>query len=519
MLHSQLLRYVAALALAAGLVLADTPLCRAAAVEVKLKNGTVLRGVLREVETLPVGLRKTDHSPITIFPILMVYSPLKRYYVPVRQRDVVNPDVDLSREGGFPLQQTKRPGSTGKVIASVQGFTEKPGPFDEWGRRTVRLEMAAGETPVIQGVTRITPEYLQITALNFAWDTAMATSSVPSESLDAMLRHVTDENNPDERLKLARFFIEAKRYELAAGELAAIRVKFPELAETIGLVEVALAQALARQALNELKLRRAAGQHQFVYEKSRSFPVEKIATPLLREAREIAQEYEQAYERKERVVAELGELQAQMKDDPRVREIAAAAGRAGRETQLCQPRSSRCLFQTGRRSAIESPGKTGARPVGVGGGERQCRHGNQSGPALLAGPVPAAGLSAIGDGCRWRGARKSWENWRRWKALGPIGSRRSCLCCRLRLIPAPPRRGRRFEFPSRTPGRAAGRLLGLASARVSPRSSLSADRRLARRTGGAATGVAGILGRHRGTRRSVAAARLHRDRSGIFRKS
>jgi hypothetical protein len=320
MLHSRLFRSLALLAL--GLTLANGTARRAPAAEVKLKNGTVLRGALEKVETLPVGLRKTDHGPITIYPILMIYSPLKRCYVPVRQMDVVNNDFDLSREGGIKLLQTKRPGSTGRVIASVQGFTEKPGPFDEWGRRTVRLEMAGGETPVIQGVTRITPEYIQITALNFVWDTAIATSSVPPESLAAMLRHVTDENNPDDRLRLARFFIDAERYELAAHELEAIRVKFPELADTIGQVQISLAQALARQALNELKLRRAAGQHQFAYEKSLSFPVENIAAPLLREVREIVIEYEQAYERKERVVAELGELQAQLKDDPRVKDIA-----------------------------------------------------------------------------------------------------------------------------------------------------------------------------------------------------
>src|SRR5262245_2781604 len=176
--------------------------------EVVLKNGMILRGIPRDVETLVIGQNNPDRGPIPIFPILMVYSPLKRYLIPTRQRESVNKDADLS-DSGFTLPQQKRPGS-GKVIISVQGFTEKPGPFDVWGRRTVRLEMPGGETPVIQGVTKITPEYLQITALNFVWDTAIATSSVPPESLDSMLRHVTDENNPDDHLKIARFYIQAE---------------------------------------------------------------------------------------------------------------------------------------------------------------------------------------------------------------------------------------------------------------------------------------------------------------------
>ncbi|MGE5192735.1 MAG: hypothetical protein ACM3U2_09545, partial [Deltaproteobacteria bacterium] len=209
-----------------------------------------------------------------------------------------------------------------RVIASVQGFTEKPGPFDEWGRRTVRLEMASGETPVIQGVTLITPEYLKVIALNFTWETAMATNAVPAESLDGMLRHVTDENNPDDRLKIARFYIQAGRFEPAERELEAIRSKFPELGDIASQVQITLTQAQAQEILSELKLRRAAGQHQFVYEQAKDFPVDNVAATILREVREITAEYEQAYERKAQAVAALGELQGRLKDDPRVSEIA-----------------------------------------------------------------------------------------------------------------------------------------------------------------------------------------------------
>jgi pimeloyl-ACP methyl ester carboxylesterase len=137
-----------------------------------------------------------------------------------------------------------------------------------------------------------------------------------------MLRHVTDESNPDDQLRIARFYIQAGLFDLATHEVEAIRSKFPELADTASQVQITLTQAQAQEVLNELKLRRAAGQHQLVYESAKTFPVENVAASILRDAREITAEYEQAYERKAQAVAALGEMQGRLKDDPRVKEIA-----------------------------------------------------------------------------------------------------------------------------------------------------------------------------------------------------
>jgi len=324
MFHSRRIRSLTALALAMSLtggIFANAQ-GFAGAAEVKLKNGMVLRGTLREIETLLVGPRKADPGPITIYPILMIYTPLKRYFIPNRPNEnTQNKDVDLSPPEGFKLQQDGRPGRA-RVIAAVQGYTRKPGPFDAFGRRNVFLETGTGETPIIQGVTQITPEFLKIVALNATWETAMATSSVAPDILDALLRHLTDEDNPDDRLKIARFYIQAELYAPAHRELESIRYKFPELADTVSQVQITLTQAEAQEILSELKRRRAGGQHQFVYDACRSFPTENVAAPILREVREIANEYEQAREQKERAVADWGELQAQLKSDPRVNEIA-----------------------------------------------------------------------------------------------------------------------------------------------------------------------------------------------------
>src|SRR4029077_14811234 len=121
-----------------------------------------------------------------------------------------------------------------------------------------------------------TSEYLKIMALNFTWETAIATSSVPVEQLDRMLRKVTRQNNPDDRLKIATFYIQASLYGPAQRELQSIAEEFPELVQRVAEAKVSLAQAQAQELLGEMKLRYSAGQHQFVYEWAKKFPTENI---------------------------------------------------------------------------------------------------------------------------------------------------------------------------------------------------------------------------------------------------
>src|SRR5260370_6718390 len=169
--------------MAAALLLGQAPLagtgCFAADVKARLKNKTELRGVATNLESMIVKpKKKVDPEAIVNYPIVMMTSLLKRYFIPARQIDEINKDVDLSRHEGFNLPQTKTRGG-GREISAVQGYVEKPGPFNSKGQRTVVLQMESGPAEIIQGVTHITPECLQIIALNYSWKTAIATSSVP----------------------------------------------------------------------------------------------------------------------------------------------------------------------------------------------------------------------------------------------------------------------------------------------------------------------------------------------------
>src|SRR5579872_1484392 len=312
----------AALALAAANSGGMARMAPAAEATVRLKkSGMELRGAVSPLETLVVNSKKKpDPDAIVHYPIVQIATPLKRYLIPERRQESVNKDIELSRHEGFRLPQKRQ--ARGGVIGSVQGFLEKPEPFDAYGHRMVLLRTASGETPVYQGETEITPEYLKITALNFEWETALATSSIAFETLDAMLRNLTRTDDADARLKIARFYIQAGLYGPAERELESIGTDFPTLAPVVGPVKIMLAQALAQDVLNELRLRRAAGQHRFVYETSQKFPIENVEAPILREVREITAEYDQTRDKAAAALARLGELHAELKSDPREREIA-----------------------------------------------------------------------------------------------------------------------------------------------------------------------------------------------------
>jgi pimeloyl-ACP methyl ester carboxylesterase len=305
------------------LVVAALTLAIAAApgAELRLKNGTVLHGNIDKLDTLLVGPKRPKEGVVPNYPIYVIDTPLKRYAVHRSQEDTLNPDAELIRLEGYKIEQTRKPNS-GQIIDAVQGFTRPPGPFDEHGRRRVLLNTANGELEVIQGITNLTPEWTKVAAINYKWETAVATNSIPFEHLNAILRAHTQQKNPGARFKLAVFLIQAQFFGKAEEELEAIAKEFPEQADKVKVATKQLHVARAMEYLREMKLRRAAGQHALVYALCQKFPVDDVAPATLREVRDLTQDYEQALEKGERCKVDLGSLQGQLKDDSRVKELA-----------------------------------------------------------------------------------------------------------------------------------------------------------------------------------------------------
>jgi len=297
--------------------LALTPTNPPRAGEVQLKNGLLLQGAPVKVETLYTGSRKPKNFSETVgHPILMVSSPIKRYFVPRFQQSETRLDVDMSRSEVFLLRQPKQSGASRELL-QIGGQLGQPSPFDEFGRRTVLLAGGTDSLTVIQGMTEIGPESIRLSALNYKWETAIPTSSVPAEQLRNILTRTVESGNLDDRLKVARFYIQAQSFPLAEAELVAIGRDFPEQQSIVETVRTTLRQDRARQILNELKLRQRSGQHRFVYEALQRFPAEGVAPEVVGEARELLQKYEADLERLRRLPDQLLDLQGQLPEEQR----------------------------------------------------------------------------------------------------------------------------------------------------------------------------------------------------------
>lgn len=293
--------------------------CPVRAGEVTLKDGTVLQGKVAPLQTLITGPAEASSGPITIYPILLVANDLQRYFVPARQVLGETRETELSPFETFTVPQQPR-GRKG-TITSVGSITSVT-PFDSFGRRTLTLQAPSGNITVIQGVTKLTPQLMKLTSLTQAWETAIATSSVSPETIDAILRQLTKKENPDHRLAITRFYIQAEMFRQAQAELQAIRAEFPELAAKAEEVSVTLVQEQAKQLLRELRLRQAAGQHQLAFESITKFPTEKVGEAVLRDVRELHGQYEQMREKVDRIRFLLGELQAKLSKPEQVNAVA-----------------------------------------------------------------------------------------------------------------------------------------------------------------------------------------------------
>lgn len=275
----------------------------------RLKNGILLEG--RAVR-LPVISKSVPPNAggVTVYPITMIDSGMQRYYVRTQQIEGREEDSDVGREI---FRLSNRPGRGGRVLGAVGLFKSEP--FNEFGRRSVRIQTEKGPLQVDQGITRIGPKYMKVAAKNMGWEFGLATESIPIAAVDGMIRQVTDQKNPEDRFAIARFYIQASRYLHALKELDSIAADFSDLKDRAEDLALQTQQLLAQQLLDELEHRRARGQHSVAFHKAKQFPTDRMSASILRQVREFLGLYEQGRDEGELALALLGELQSQLEDE------------------------------------------------------------------------------------------------------------------------------------------------------------------------------------------------------------
>lgn len=292
--------------------------------EVELTNGFTIQGTPFRISGLNNKVARATGATNS-YPVWAVEDGFRRYFIsrsmvkggrgsivgtaPNQQYvppSGVKMDADLSRYEKFDLpQQRKNRRTTPSVIGSMTVDSD----FNEHGRRIVNL--AGVKFPVIQGVTRITPQYVKIEGLNLQWECGLATTSIPPNTLHSMIENAIDTTDPTDRLAVINFYIEAQMYDKAATELSSLLVDHPDLAD-FKPVENNLRQQQARVLLAELRRRQRAGQHQLAMKAARQFPLKDLAAEALRDVRDLLEEYDEKRDFVDTVHSRLGDLQSEL---------------------------------------------------------------------------------------------------------------------------------------------------------------------------------------------------------------
>ncbi|HJT33462.1 MAG TPA: peptidase [Pirellulales bacterium] len=270
-----------------------------------MKDGRVYEGKLARLSSTgqQAVAAPSDGAPEAL-PIVLCDDNLRRIFVPKLQvQEAIASDLPASES--FRIHQTVvRQGARATPIGPLL----RVDPWDEFGRRTLQMNTAHGLVSILQGMTLITPDYTKVESIawakgkNHIWDMRIATSSIPSDALRKIVHKRIDPEKIESRLQLVRLLLQGVRYQDAQSELEQILADFPENKKQFEPTLRELRQRFARQALDEIKVRRTAGQHKLAMQLLEGFPAEGVAGETLQAVKQTLDEYRADFERLNEVV-------------------------------------------------------------------------------------------------------------------------------------------------------------------------------------------------------------------------
>lgn len=259
------------------------------AAEIYLKNGDVIDGKPVPIQALTrAEIERENANNSQYFPIWMIHTGIKRYFVPAKQ--VVKNDPAggrLNLEEYTIEQNLGRRQQMFTTLGSVKIEEE----FDEFGRRRVSFRANGKDKDVIQGITKINSQYVTVNAMTgYQWQFGLSTTSLEEDKLAAILRKTIDQKDPQKRIGLAVFYMDAGLYVRAGQELDSLVVDFPELKDRAGEIITQLRSLQAQKLLTDLRQRRNNGQHQLAALALKNFPKENMTAAVLKEVDELERE-------------------------------------------------------------------------------------------------------------------------------------------------------------------------------------------------------------------------------------
>ena len=305
------------------LTLAMLPAAQSHAGKVVLKSGFEIPGTPINVpglNRLNAASNLGQNVPQT--PYWMVDDGIRRYFVH-RQNlrplpEGVDKSDDTSRFVRFKLEHIKR--RLDSVPIMVGPFIEAT-LWDEHGRCRVSLATSKGREDISLAIGLFDPRFLKIESTSHDWDFGLHPSAIPTDRLREMLHGAIDPKNPDQRLGVVSYFLQANQLSGARAELESMRADFPELEARIDEMQGLVLDQYGRYAIQEIVDRRAIGQHRLARYLAHRTLQEDLTAGILRDARSVLDEYTDADQKIARALMLLSSLQGQL-----MAEEAAAIG-------------------------------------------------------------------------------------------------------------------------------------------------------------------------------------------------
>ena len=283
----------------------------------QLRNGMVLRGSKAEIATLKEGFGAAAAAQANVRPIWLIDDGLRRQYIHGKSMVVGQPVQQPNLTQSIEIWQPKPLG--GKLVGGL-GNIVAISPFNQFGRRQLRMRGPKGTVQVIQGIQELNPRYARLIALKPAqgqptllWDMRVATSSLSSQTLDRVFSQRIQRTDLNQRLEVVRFYIAASRFSDAKAALEETIADFPDETDLKKQL-ISLTQRQAGQLLDEAEQRASVGQYQIAKGILDNFPTKDVGRITRLKVQDVRAELREKEQTASQLVAQLrkqiGELPA-----------------------------------------------------------------------------------------------------------------------------------------------------------------------------------------------------------------
>ncbi len=253
-------KLVIAISCVTGLVLTSTAALGQREKVITMKSTLQYIGDI--VNVAAISEQVGDSMPTAVKQIVLIDDGLKRTFVN-RQRiggPIVNHEQTEFSKDIWQRTFNGQPGAY--AFAGASAFTDE-------GHRILTVQKNKfGLAQFVQGITKITPRYVELEALvggasvaPRSWNMSLAIGTIPSPVLRSVLENsIEDRQRLTPYLDIVDFFIQAGRYQDADDQLRRIQILFPDERDRVQENRVRVRQEFAKQQLREIKLLLESGQ-------------------------------------------------------------------------------------------------------------------------------------------------------------------------------------------------------------------------------------------------------------------